>query len=195
MIPHFNHSHVLPPMLGQQPATPGQMSPYGCSCVELVQRMGSSKERLNLLDGLLRYRAALRDLGFVRGFQWLDGSFVEDVESHQSRAPRDVDVVTFAHSPAGVGATELQGLLQANPKVFDAPMTKLEFGCDAYTVPLDKSPERLVARTAYYLQLFSHRRGDQVWKGLLQIPLESDDAQARQMLDNAISGENLAAPT
>ena len=182
-------------MLGQQPATPGQMSPYGCNCVELVQRLGASKERLNLLDGLLRYRAALRDLGFVRGFQWLDGSFVEDVESHQNRPPRDVDVVTFAHSPAGFGATELQALLQGNPKVFDAPTTKLEFGCDAYTVPLDKSPERLVARAAYYLQLFSHRRGDQVWKGLLQVPLESDDAQARQMLDNAISGENLAAPT
>ena len=69
---------------------------------------------------------------------------------------------------------------------------KEKYGCDAYMVPLDRSPMNLVNNTTYYFGLFSHRRSDQVWKGLLQIPLESDDALARDLLKNMPLGDSNA---
>jgi hypothetical protein len=64
---------------------------------EVVLRYGVTAERAAILTGLLDYRAALRNVGIMDGFQWLDGSFVEDVEAIRSRPPSDIDVVTFAH--------------------------------------------------------------------------------------------------
>jgi hypothetical protein len=65
----------------------------------LVQRFAASRERLDILRGLLEYRAALGAIGIVQGFQWLDGSFVEDVEVTKGRPPSDIDVVTLAYRP------------------------------------------------------------------------------------------------
>jgi hypothetical protein len=54
-----------------------------------------------------------RALGFNRGFQWLDGSFVENKD------PRDLDVVTFLYRPPGIhDAGELPRLLRANLNLF-----------------------------------------------------------------------------
>lgn len=83
-------------------------------------------------------------------------------------------------------------MLAENPALFTNAQTKEKYGCDGYTVPLDKSPENLVKRTTYYFGLFSHRRSDQVWKGLLQIPLESDDALAREWLKDMPLGDKNA---
>jgi hypothetical protein len=193
MIPDFNHSHVLPPFLGGDPTVSAEVSPYPTSMLELVERFAHLPGRKALLNGLMRYRADLAALGFVRGFQWLDGSFVEDIETSQSRAPGDIDVVTFAYSPAGMSSHEILALMNSNPSLFIAKAAKATYGCDAFVLPLDKSPESLVRRSAYYFGLFSHRRGDHVWKGLLQLPLESDDGMARELLQNAYSGENDAA--
>lgn len=131
----------------------------------------------------------------MRGFQWLDGSFTEDVEAKEQRSPNDVDVVTFAYAPVGLSSTRLAQVLADNPDLFENDKAKVKYGCDAYMVPLDKSPENLVKRCTYYFGLFSHRRSDQVWKGFLQIPLESDDALALEMLHNTHSGGSNAATT
>jgi hypothetical protein len=72
--------------------------------LEVAQRFAGLPGRRHLVEGLLRYRADLAKLGFVRGFQWLDGSFAEDVEANEQRTPNDIDVVTFAHSPAGLNS-------------------------------------------------------------------------------------------
>ncbi len=194
MIPPFNHSHVLPPFLGDSPIVVANTSPYECSAQEVVHQFAISPERCKLLRGWLSYRADLRQLGFGRGFQWIDGSFCEDVEMHEQRAPGDIDVVTFALSPAGMSKQDINALLMGQPDLFNPNSVKLRYGCDAYLVQLDSPPERLVKRTSYYFQLFSHRRSDHVWKGLLQIPLESDDAVALQILDNLNSGESHASP-
>lgn len=186
MIPDLNHSHVLPPFIGDSPTAASDVSPYRGSMLEVTQRFASLPGRRRLLEGLLNYLAAL---DFVRGFQWLDGSFAEDVEAHEQRPPNDIDIVTFAFSPVGLSSTQITQLLQAHPTLFEAGKAKEKYGCDGYIVPLDKSPESLVKRTSYYFGLFSHRRSDQVWKGLLQIPLESDDAPARDLLQNMLSGE------
>jgi hypothetical protein len=173
MIPDFNHSHVLPPFLGGDPTIAAECSPYLTTMLELVERFAHLPGRRRLLDGLMLYRADLAKLGFIRGFQWLDGSFSEDVEAHHKRPPNDIDLVTFAYAPLGLSSTAVSQLLASNEDLFITVKAKVKYGCDAYDC-----------------NLFSHRRGDHVWKGLLQVPLESDDTQARELLDNVSSGEN-----
>lgn len=189
MIPAFNHSHVLPPFLGDDPTLLAEVSPYQTSALELVQRLGGSPERRALLSGLFSYRKALADLGFQQGFQWIDGSFVEDVETIKQRSPGDIDVVTFAHSPAGVSTAEITVTLNANAQVFDAQLAKAHYGCEGYIVRLDGKPQSLVRRATYYFNLFSHRRDDHAWKGILQLPLESDDLAALDLMHNGDSVE------
>jgi hypothetical protein len=119
------------------------------------------------------------------GFQWLDGSFLEDVETLEHRPPRDIDVVTFLHTPANVepSTTDLAVL---NPAA-----AKQQFRVDAYLVELDEiTPEHLVSQSTYWYSMWSHRR-NQAWKGYLQIDLAAtDDEQAMLWLaqyDNEVS--------
>jgi hypothetical protein len=181
VIPAFNHSHVLPPFEGER-MTSAHSSPYIVTAVELVQRFAFSAPRCTILDGLLRYRAELRGLCFSQGFQWLDGSFVEDVETREDRAPNDIDVVTFAYPPAGMNKAEINRMMALHPDLFDHELCKKGFHCDTAIVNLTTSPEWLVAQTRYWYGLYSHRRGDTLWKGLLQLPLDSDDNLARATL-------------
>lgn len=195
MIPDFNHSYVLPPYLGDSPTQAAQSSPYETTPLELVQRLGHTTTRRRLLSGLLRYRKDLRALGFSEGFQWLDGSFVEDVESGQARPPGDIDVVTFATTPGGMLPSTVGALPQTHAHLFDPAKAKAQYGCDAYLVRLDGSPDRLVRRTAYYFGLFSHRRSDNVWKGMLAMPLRADDEAALAYLSDTAEGDAHAAAT
>jgi hypothetical protein len=75
----FNINDILPPYTG--PTGPGgapdDMSPYEVSATEVVTTLSTTPDRQSILHGWLAHRAALRSLGFIRGFQWLDGSFVE----------------------------------------------------------------------------------------------------------------------
>ena len=77
------------------------MSPYTVSLSEVIKRHATSEARVRILTGLLDFRADLRAVGINDGLQWLDGSFVEDVEGIRGRAPADMDLVTFAHLPVG----------------------------------------------------------------------------------------------
>lgn len=195
MIPAFNHSHVLPPYIGDSPIQAAQGSPYETTPLELVQRLGHTDARRRLLEGLFRYRGDLRSLGFSEGFQWLDGSFVEDVERSQARAPGDIDVVTFAMTPQGMSPAQVEALPKMYPDLFDLNRAKARYSCDAYLLRLDGSPGRLVRRAAYYFGLFSHRRSDNVWKGLLAMPLQSDDDAALSYLSDLAGGDTHAAAT
>jgi hypothetical protein len=181
MIPGFNHSHVLPPFVGER-MTSAHSSPYPVTASELVQRFAFNEARLVVLDGLLRYRAELRGLGFTQGFQWLDGSFVEDVEARDNRPPNDIDVVTFVCPPEGMSSPEVRQMLASRPDLFDHALCKQAFRCDTSIVNLTTSPQWLVTQTRYWYGLYSHRRGDALWKGMLQVSLDSDDALAKTML-------------
>jgi len=70
-------------------------SPYVVGLLDVVERFATTPERIRILDGLLRFRADLHQTGIVSGFQWLDGSFMEQVEILEHRPPRDLDVVNF----------------------------------------------------------------------------------------------------
>lgn len=180
-IPPFTIDGVLPPYVG--PDGPGgaaeDMSPYSATALEVVATLGVSAQRKAILLGWLRHRAALRAVGFERGFQWLDGSFVE------SKEPRDLDVVSFLYRPPGiVDPSQLLMVMRTNGNLFVRNLVKAEVRLDAFPVDLDGSPEALVSSARYFLGLFSHRRGDDVWKGVLQVRLEdaADDTAALEAL-------------
>jgi hypothetical protein len=131
-----------------------------------------SAERVQILHGLLNYRAALHALGLVEGFQWLDGSFFEYIEMIERRPPGDIDVVTFHTMPQGHTQMTLK---QANPGLFPfnaAERTALKdaFHVDAFTQSLASKPETLVGRSAYWYSVWSHRR-DMAWKGYVEVDL------------------------
>lgn len=180
-IPAFTIDGILPPYVGLAGpgGAPQDMSPYEVTAVEVVSTLGLTPQRKGILRGWLQHRAALRAIGFDRGFQWLDGSFVED------KHPNDLDIVTFFYRPPAVqDMTALAHLLRANLGVFGRHQVKASYMLDFFPVDLNGSAEALVSLTRYLLALFSHRRGDGVWKGMLQVRLEdlADDAAALALL-------------
>lgn len=181
MIPAFNISGVLPPFLGEDPTRRVEMSPYEVSIADVVRRYATSEERVEILTGLLELRAALRAAGFSEGFQWLDGSFVEHVEETRGRAPADVDLVTFARRPE-MPLDEWKRFVLSHRHLFDPGETRQRYRCDAYFVDLSKSPFLIVDDTRYWFGLFSHQRVTSLWKGMLSVPLQSDDDAARLLL-------------
>jgi hypothetical protein len=94
LIPKFDHNNVIPPHLGN-PSKREDLSPYRCTTLELCQTFGTTKERVLILKGLLEFRDRMTAFGIVQGFQWLDGSFTENIEKSEKRAPNDLDLVTF----------------------------------------------------------------------------------------------------
>lgn len=174
-IPAWNALGLLPPVNEAQPtASDASRSPYPVALAEVVQRFAISTERRAILRGWLRYRQALHAVGLVRGFQWLDGSFLEHVEVIEQRAPQDMDVVTFFHVPAGVTQ---QALVGADPGLFQHQSVKRQFALDGYLISLGKQPDRLVSESAYWYGMWSHRR-NQAWKGFLQVDLAPADEAA-----------------
>jgi hypothetical protein len=181
-IPAFNASGVLPPHMGNP--THG-VSPYVVTASELVGRFATTRERIDVLTGLLTYRSELAAAGILDGFQWLDGSFAEDIETLEGRPPADIDVVTFARRPTPVAdLTDWTTFFVANKHLFDPNALKARLKCDAYYVDLDQAPNLVVTTTAYWCGLFSHRRAG-LWKGMPFLPLMSDDTIAGDQLKRA----------
>ena len=179
-IPDFNVSGVLPPYVGSSPGDFAAMSPYAASLVEIANKMCASNERKAIMRGLLEYRQQLATVGLQTGFQWLSGSFMEDIETLESRPPNDIDLVTFMHRPDAVRADPAwREFVEANMPLLDPRRVKATFRCDGYVVGLDEDPTGIISQTTYWLGLFSHRRGG-LWKGMLQVPLavSAEDADA-----------------
>lgn len=99
-IPHWNDDGFLPAADSVEP-TSWERSPYSVSLFGLIERFGTSEIRIRLLQGLLDFRVELHNAGLHSGFQWIDGSFVENVEETANRSPNDIDVVTFFYIPNG----------------------------------------------------------------------------------------------
>jgi hypothetical protein len=180
-IPNMNAAFVLPPFLGNEPNALDDMSPYQVNLEDVVGRFGTTRARRELLRGLLSYRQGLRAIGIIDGWQWLNGSFVEDVEVSRGRAPNDLDLVTFAHVPGNRASKELLAL--NNWDLFGRSEAKARFKCDPYFIDLDKQPEVLVEDTRYVFGLFSHQRGTSRWKGMLRVNLQMTDVAAVTLLD------------
>ena len=185
-IPDWDPSGFLPPFL-DSPTSEGGRSPYYVGLTDFAQRFGDTSARRTLLTGLLDYRAALHAAGVRNGFQWVNGSFVEDTTQHAQREPGDIDLVTFLQLP---GERTQAQLAQANPSLFDPGTNRLQYGVDTYAVILDAGDlPYLVRRSAYWNGLWSHDRNRQ-WKGYLEIDLSDiEDAAARAALGKADNRE------
>lgn len=179
-LPEWNSQGFLPPILPGEQGHSLNRSPYTISCLELVKRFGSSVERLSILQGFLNYRKKLHELGLVQGVQWLDGSFVENIEALESRAPNDIDVVTFADMPEGENQ---RSLVEGNTEVFLPTAAKQAYKVDGYCIFLDgQANQSFIKQVTYWYSMWSHTRSEQ-WKGFLQLDLNNaDDDLASELL-------------
>ena len=187
-IPDWDDSGLLPPYLDNLDST-RVLSPYRASLHDTIVRFGGEGvRRRELLSGLLDFRAALHGAGLTRGFQWIDGSFVEDVESLRERAPKDIDVVTFYHIPEGYNTEK--SLDDAYPDFFNSRAMKRSFGIDAYLVAINLNDLATTMRSVvYWRDFWSHTRAG-TRKGFVQVDLDpGEDESARAELDR-MSREN-----
>lgn len=187
MIPSFSVSGVLPPFVGSDPTHPAMQAPYRTSMTEVVQRFSFNLERIAILEGLFDYRDKMRSIK-VTGYQWLDGSFVEDCEGTRNRPPADIDVITFAYRPTHqdgkyLNINEFELLTDQYPELFDPDDAKNTYKCDAYYVDFNQPPHSLAGAVTYWCNLFSHSRINNLWKGVLQVELNVDDTDAKAILD------------
>ena len=171
-VPAFTIDGVIPPYTGVD--GPGDaadlMTPYEASPLEVVTRFATSVGRREILGHWLEHRRMMRLLGVDAGFQWLDGSFVEDKE------PNDLDIVTFFRRPLDAQTSiEIGQLMRANPETFIRAPIKAVRRLDAMFVDLNGSSEGIIDATRYWCGLFSHRRVDDLWKGMVKVSLAAAD--------------------
>lgn len=180
-IPNFDHNHVLPPHLGN-PTDRSHLSPYPCSILELCHRFSTSNNRVQILKSFILFRQRMNTLGIIYGFQWLDGSFLENIEISEGRPPRDLDVVTFF---GGLSISEQTNIRASFPEFAHPGLAKRNFFLDHYPVDYSFNPDVTVEQTRYWLQLFTHNRVG-VWKGILRLSLNTpiDDQHALDYLNS-----------
>lgn len=179
-IPDFDHNLVIPPHLGN-PTVFNDLSPYRCSSIELCEKFATSPKRIEILNGFLSFRKELFNHGLLNGFQWLDGSFLEDIETREHRSPNDLDIVTIYF---GYDRHFQDSLFTAFPEFANSQLSKQNYYIDHYPFDAGYSAKITVDYSRYWVQLFSHNR-DAVWKGMLQIALNTpnEDLQALQYLN------------
>lgn len=189
MLPDFNIHGVVPPIHPSEPGHSLNRSPYKTDIYTFCQRFGGTPERRAILIGLLDLRRELQGLGIIEGFQWLDGSFVEDVEILRMRPPKDIDVVTFY--PFGDAQMQIDRTQRA-PALFNHVMVKNTYRVDHYMVPTDGDVDRNYHSVAYWYSMWSRQRDTDRWKGFCSVPIQSSDEQARIWLSQDANNEGCA---
>lgn len=162
---------VIPPVIGDDTST--QRSPYEVDILTFVQMFSLSKARIAILKNFLYYRNFLYDNGVTTGFQWVNGSFTENVETLRQRPPNDIDVVSFITQSDAI-----------SDELSDHDNIKQTYRVDGYFVDLNDDPEELVTWTAYWYSMWSHQRETKLWKGFFKIPFSTQaDQEALSYLE------------
>jgi len=180
-IPAWNSAGWLPPVQPGESGSSAARSPYPVDLLDVIERFATSPERVKILDGLLRFRVDLHRAGIVTGFQWLDGSFLEQVEVLEQRPPRDLDVVNFLD----LSKVDQSALALQHSALFHHGQVKKTYALDAYTIQIGGILDGESVKTiSYWYSMWSHRRGGQ-WKGFLQVNLNTkQDSFARELLNS-----------
>lgn len=180
-IPSFNYNNVLPPHLGD-PTDRTHLSPYPCTILELCHTFSTSPNRIQILKNFVSFRQRMTALNINFGFQWLNGSFMENIETSEGRPPKDLDVVTFF---GGLSLADQANIRATFPEFANPILAKNNFLLDHYPVDYSHSPDVTVELTRYWLQLFTHNRLG-VWKGILRLSLNTpiDDQHALNYLNS-----------
>jgi hypothetical protein len=139
------------------------------------------------LAGFLAFRQEIHAAGATSGFQWLDGSFAENVEALEGRAPKDLDCVTFLIDSDGTIGDHMPEHLGDHDQV------KEVFSVDHYWLEvLQQDPVELVHQSAYWYSVWSHRR-NRAWKGFVEVSLDpAGDAEAHAALKHLAGGYDRA---
>ena len=136
---------------------------------EFVTQFATTRDRVDLIEKFLDYRDALHQAGISEGFQWINGSFVENIEqSSRRRPPEDIDVVTFFFRD--------ESAREGYEDLFDPDITKQNFDVDGYGIELGRPLAVVTAMDiGYFHGMWSHRRVDHVWKGFIQVDLDPEE--------------------
>lgn len=181
-LPDWNMAGVIPPVRPDSDPAGAERSPYKVGLSEFSDRFATSAERTAILKGFVELRRELQLIGLVEGFQWIDGSFLENVEDTENRAPNDIDVVTYAILPAGHTQKSFLPILRP---YLDRAKVKEKYKVDHFLI---FSSEITVPLICYWYSLWSHRR-DGMWKGFAEIDLDpANNEQAAQLLADKING-------
>jgi hypothetical protein len=155
---------------------------------DITSALGRTGQRAKLIGGLLQYRDLIIGLGYQDGFQFIDGSFVEDVERRESRDPLDIDVFSFLVRPpkyrSDPNSWETTGFSEWSNEIVNRTQNKTRFGLDTYAIAVDQTPPlNVIKETIYWYSLFSHKRVTHEWKGFLCVTLDqADNAAAKALL-------------
>lgn len=189
-IPGFNGNGLLPPFVGGDAATANR-SPYFAHIIEVVHNFGTTAERRSLLANLISYRTLLAEEGYVSGIQFIDGSFVEDIEAAAKRPPSDIDVFSILNLPAkyvGAGPDALaEGEAFWRDRIANRDHNKANLKLGTYALLVEQTPLwGMLEQVMYWYSLFSHQRDTFAWKGFLAIMLDPiADKEAGKMLGGA----------
>ncbi len=181
-LPQFDMRGLLPPFMGVD-ATTQERSPYLTDMPELVATLGTTPARRQLLRNLISYRQILNAEGYTSGIQFVDGSFVENVEANSGRPPGDIDVFSILNAPhryiANPPDWAVTGLPFWQAEIVDRNRNKQRFALDTYALLFEElQPLHLIKSTIYWYGLFSHQRGTLAWKGFAAIMLDPAGDQA-----------------
>lgn len=166
----------MPPFLGADETTHTR-SPYLVTMGELAAALGSTPQRRQLLRNLIAYRAVIAGDGYQSGIQFVDGSFVENIEVTASRPPSDIDVFSILDAPAKYqsdpAAWAATGLPFWQKEVSDRDRNKTRFSLDTYAdLFQEMAPLGLIDSVIYWYSLFSHQRTTLAWKGFAALVLD-----------------------
>lgn len=146
---------------------------------ELATAMGTTPHRKQLIVNLITYRHMLATEGYVSGIQFIDGSFVENVETIANRPPVDIDVFSVLNVPpkylTDMSAWQATGLPFWQTEIINRDRNKQRFGLDTYAVLFEEraaQPMNLISDIIYWYGLFSHQRGTLAWKGFAGLALD-----------------------
>lgn len=182
-VPPFDVRGLLPPFVGAD-ATTQERSPYPATMTEVTARLGTTPQRRQLLRNLIAYRELLASEGYQNGVQFIDGSFVENIEGSANRSPDDIDVFSILSAPqkylSNQSAWSNTGLNFWQTEIADRNKNKQRFLLDTYAVlyeELQLQPMDLIQHIIYWYGLFSHQRDTFAWKGFVVLPLDPTDDQ------------------
>jgi hypothetical protein len=178
-LPPFDIRGLLPPV-NDVNEIGADRSPYFCSMTTLCSALGTSDHRKWLLRNLINYRSLIASDDYIEGIQFIDGSFVEDIEKTEDRNPNDIDVFSILIPPAKYGNAnnlwKTTGIKFFVDEIIDNTKNKSRYNLDCYGVLLGQQNYIDFLKSAvYWYSLFSHKKVSREWKGFVAVPLNAND--------------------
>lgn len=175
----FNEQGLLPTFLGS-PTSLQNRSPFQYS-IECFARdfidgyEGFNAERRSkLIMGLLGYRKLLYDHGIVKGFNWIDGSFVTNKELLVGAPPNDLDVYSILELPEG---ETQESLADKFPYISDHDKILQDLSLDTYFHFVDTDNfnyDSTIKSAVYFHSIWTQYKNTTLYKGYIRVDLSPD---------------------